>query len=56
MKQPDYELVKKLSAILDNPVIGEGRIHSPEQAVAVLEAGAFAVVVGERTPLSEKTE
>lgn len=46
LEGPDYELVKKLSAILDIPVIGEGRIHSPEQAVAVLEAGAFAVVVG----------
>ena len=43
---PDYELVKRLSAEVDVPVIGEGRIHSPEQAVEMLEAGAFAVVVG----------
>jgi len=43
---PDYELVKKLSATVDVPVIGEGRIHSPEQAVEMLKAGAFAVVVG----------
>lgn len=43
---PDYELVKKLSAELDIPIIGEGRVHSPEQAVKMLEAGAFAVVVG----------
>lgn len=43
---PDYELVKKLSEAVTIPVIGEGRIHSPEQAVEMLNAGAFAVVVG----------
>lgn len=43
---PDYELVKKLSSTIDVPVIGEGRVHSPEQAVEMLNAGAFAVVVG----------
>lgn len=31
---------------MDIPVIGEGRVHSPEEAVKMLEAGAFAVVVG----------
>ena len=43
---PDYELVRRLSAEIDIPVIGEGRVHSPEQAVEMLNAGAFAVVVG----------
>lgn len=43
---PDYELVKSLSETVDIPVIGEGRVHSPEDAVKMLEAGAFAVVVG----------
>ena len=43
---PDYELVTKLSQTVDIPVIGEGRVHSPEEAVKMLEAGAFAVVVG----------
>lgn len=43
---PDYELVKKLSEAVTVPVIGEGRIHSPEQAVKMLQAGAYAVVVG----------
>lgn len=43
---PDYELVKRLAETVDIPVIGEGRVHSPEEAVKMLEAGAFAVVVG----------
>lgn len=43
---PDYGLVKKLSETIDVPVIGEGRVHSPEQAVEMLNAGAHAVVVG----------
>ena len=43
---PDYELVRRLSQTVDIPVIGEGRIHTPEEAVAMLDAGAYAVVVG----------
>lgn len=43
---PDYELVRKLSETVDVPVIGEGKVHYPEDAVKMLEAGAFAVVVG----------
>lgn len=43
---PDYELVRRLSKDLEIPVIGEGKVHSPKQAVQMLEAGAFAVVVG----------
>ena len=43
---PDYELVRRLSETVDIPVIGEGKIHYPDQAVKVLEAGAHASVVG----------
>lgn len=43
---PDYELIRKLSETVDIPVIGEGRIHYPDQAVEALNAGAYAVVVG----------
>lgn len=43
---PDYELVCRLSETLDIPVIGEGKIHYPDQAVKVLDAGAYAIVVG----------
>ena len=43
---PDTELVRRLSKALDIPVIAEGKVHTPDQAVQMLEAGAFAVVVG----------
>jgi len=44
---PDLELVARLASLnLPVPVIAEGRIHSPEQARAALDAGAWAVVVG----------
>lgn len=43
---PDLELVRQLAATVSIPVLCEGRVHSPEQARAALEAGAFAVVAG----------
>ncbi|HZO91467.1 MAG TPA: N-acetylmannosamine-6-phosphate 2-epimerase [Chthonomonadaceae bacterium] len=43
---PDLELVGQLAQAVSVPVICEGRVHSPEQARAALEAGALAVVVG----------
>ena len=43
---PDYNLVKSLVEAIDVPVIAEGRIHQPEQAVNMLNLGAHAVVVG----------
>lgn len=43
---PDYELVQRLSQTVDIPVIGEGKVHYPQEAVKMLEAGAYAVVVG----------
>ena len=46
MDGPDYELVSRLSKTVDVPVIGEGKIHYPDQAVKMLDAGAFAIVVG----------
>jgi N-acylglucosamine-6-phosphate 2-epimerase len=44
--EPDLALVEALSQAVDVPVICEGRVHSPEQARAALDAGAHAVVVG----------
>lgn len=43
---PDIALVEKLAASIDIPVIAEGKVHYPKQAVQMLEAGAYAVVVG----------
>lgn len=44
---PDLELVAAIVAALPEvPVIAEGRVHTPDQARAALDAGAHAVVVG----------
>ncbi len=43
---PDLELVREIAAESALPLIAEGRVHSPAQAVAALNAGAFAVCVG----------
>lgn len=40
------EFVAQLVRRLGTPVIAEGLIHSPEEAKAALDAGAFAVIVG----------
>ncbi len=45
-KGPDLTLVQRLSKTLPCPVFCEGRLHTPVQARAAQEAGAFAVVVG----------
>jgi N-acylglucosamine-6-phosphate 2-epimerase len=44
--QPDVELVARLAAELDCPVLAEGRFATPEAVREALDAGAFAVVVG----------
>ena len=46
LEGPDFELVRRLSAELPIPVIGEGRVHTPEEAVKMLDMGAWAVIVG----------
>jgi N-acylglucosamine-6-phosphate 2-epimerase len=43
---PDLELIQTLAQTLDVPVIAEGRIRTPAEARAALDAGAAAVVVG----------
>ncbi|WP_223875110.1 N-acetylmannosamine-6-phosphate 2-epimerase [Nanchangia anserum] len=44
---PDVELLTQMiEAFPQTPVICEGRIHTPDQARQVMEAGAWAVVVG----------
>lgn len=44
---PDLELLTQMvQAFPEFPVLCEGRVHTPAQARAVMEAGAWAVVVG----------
>lgn len=43
---PDFELVKNLVNSVNIPVIAEGKIHTPQQAVEMLKTGAHAIVVG----------
>ncbi|AFK87303.1 MULTISPECIES: N-acetylmannosamine-6-phosphate 2-epimerase [Thermoanaerobacterium] len=43
---PDFELIERLSKVLKVPLIAEGRIWTPEEAIKALELGAYAVVVG----------
>lgn len=43
---PDLEVLAALVARSPIPVVAEGRVHTPEQARACREAGAYAVVVG----------
>ena len=44
--EPDYELMERLAKDTDIPVIGEGKIHYPDQAVKALQTGVWAIVVG----------
>lgn len=44
--QPDFELIQRLAEDIKIPLIAEGRIWTPEQAVKAIELGAYAVVVG----------
>ncbi|MFD7160578.1 N-acetylmannosamine-6-phosphate 2-epimerase [Kribbella sp. NPDC059898] len=43
---PDLALVTIFARELDRPIVAEGRIHTPSQARAALDAGAHTVVVG----------
>lgn len=43
---PDVDLVARLAAELDCPVLAEGRYATPGQVAAAFEAGAHAVVIG----------
>lgn len=45
-EEPDYLLIERLSRDLNIPVIAEGRIWTPDQALKALQLGAFSVVVG----------
>lgn len=44
---PDIALIGDLVAAVETPVVAEGRLHTPAHARAALDAGAWAVVVGQ---------
>lgn len=48
LKEPDFKLIRALAERLPEhiPVIAEGRIWEPMQAIRALQEGAFAIVVG----------
>lgn len=43
---PDLRLVRELAGRIATPVVAEGRLTTPADCRAAMEAGAFAVVVG----------
>ena len=43
---PDYELISTLSSSTNIPIIAEGRIWTPSDAIKAIEFGAYSVVVG----------
>jgi putative N-acetylmannosamine-6-phosphate epimerase len=45
-KGPDYELIHRLKAAIDTPIIAEGRFTTPEHLAEGCKAGAHAVVIG----------
>lgn len=44
--KPDIELIKSLKDVLKIPIIAEGNVDSPNNAIDCLGAGAWALVVG----------
>jgi len=45
-EEPDFKLVERLAKDAKVPVIAEGRIWEPREAVKALELGAYAVIIG----------
>ena len=45
-KDPDFALLEHLVKEAKIPVVCEGRVHTPSQALEALQKGAYAVVVG----------
>ena len=43
---PNYDLIKKLSESIHNPIVAEGGIWQPDQLVKAYESGAYTAIVG----------
>lgn len=50
---PDLDLIRELAGRLAVPVVAEGRIGTPAEANAAIQAGAWAVVVGRAITMPE---
>lgn len=46
IKTVNIELIRQIHEISDIPIIAEGKIQTEDEAIAALNAGAYAVVVG----------
>ncbi|ATD54424.1 N-acetylmannosamine-6-phosphate 2-epimerase [Clostridium chauvoei] len=46
LEGPDFKLIKDLSETLKIPVIGEGRINTPQDLLEAYKNGAYSCVVG----------
>jgi N-acylglucosamine-6-phosphate 2-epimerase len=46
LNSPDFELIKELTSSINLPVIAEGKVSTPEDAVNALLCGSHSVVVG----------
>lgn len=46
LREPDYELVKKLSEVLTKPIVAEGRFWDGKNAVEAFANGAHSVTIG----------
>ncbi|WP_010282948.1 N-acetylmannosamine-6-phosphate 2-epimerase [Bacillus timonensis] len=46
MEGPDFKLIKDLTATCKVPIIAEGRISTPDEAVIAFQNGAHSIVVG----------
>lgn len=45
-EQPDIELIARLAATLDCPIVAEGHLRTKADALAARSAGAHAIVIG----------
>lgn len=43
---PDFQLLEAVARAVEVPVVAEGHIHTPEEARACFELGAWAIVIG----------
>lgn len=53
LEGPDLTLVRELAQRLAIPVVAEGRVRTPEEARAAIQAGAWTVVVGRAITMPE---